>query len=886
MRITCNGQLALAVLLTSALVFGCAEHDDNIQGLHSQDITFVPQMVSDWNAPWTRAAAADEQTSVQALQGSDEPLYLHTVVTRGIGCRQQTRGSRYIGIDKTGEEGKTFDTNDYFRVSGYSYTSGQTVADVASANFFVNTQVVYDNEWKATENFVMPAATDKTDFFAWFVADEATAGVEAVDAEGGMQLIYTVPTVIANQPDLLTAVKRGEVFSNTPGHTVPLTFNHQLTEVNFVLDTNVAPGTITEIAFTNVYTKGTLTVSDGITGTWNLTDAPLATAYTVSFATVENSVLKSNQTILGGLMMIPQKFNSEAQRIRITMTIDGISRNLYADLNGTQWYAGTSVTYKVSTSSVNVLRIGSVAYPTSWNTAEGVKAAYAPGDTIGVYGVDANGVVKLVNKKYTLDSGNWMPADGSSTLYVPGYTYYAYYPYRPSLAGAPALDNPVKVDNELPTAAQFFSGVVSNWTPATDQSTAVLLNNQDLQIARSNIATPSTPVSTVSFTMVHTMGLASIEMVSGQVPTVRYVKGTNTYSYTTATTAVTTSNSFIDNLPCDVNNNNTKHFFVVKPSTDVTFSANSTALTRWTEDKTANVAAAGYTNYQLSSPVITRGYVYKGWLYEYTGGAQTFTVPADGDYTIECWGAQGGLLRDTWLGKGSRGGYGAYTSGDLTLTQNTPLYVYVGGYGEDWGENHNSCAGGWNGGRSAYNACGGGGATDVRLSYNADCLSLTSLQSRIMVAGGGGGSNDTSKGGHAGGLVGSTGEVGTNNNTSSPSPSGGTGGTQTAAGTGANNITSNYGMDTTTGATYDGGGGGGGYYAGGQGKGNDCAGGGGSSYISGYEGCTDHTSGYVFSNTVMKAGYSTDMPQISINGGTETGHTGNGYARITSKVVE
>ena len=95
-----------------------------------------------------------------------------------------------------------------------------------------------------------------------------------------------------------------------------------------------------------------------------------------------------------------------------------------------------------------------------------------------------------------------------------------------------------------------------------------------------------------------------------------------------------------------------------------------------------------------------------------------------------------------------------------------------------------------------------------------------------------------------------------------------------------------------------GGGGGGGYYGGGGGGYNASivgSGAGGSSFISGHTGCNaisesstfsniihtgqpNHYSGYVFTNTVMKAG-NESMP--SPTGGTETGHSGNGYCKIT-----
>ena len=83
------------------------------------------------------------------------------------------------------------------------------------------------------------------------------------------------------------------------------------------------------------------------------------------------------------------------------------------------------------------------------------------------------------------------------------------------------------------------------------------------------------------------------------------------------------------------------------------------------------------------------------------------------------------------------------------------------------------------------------------------------------------------------------------------------------------------------------------------GNGGGLSGAGGSGYISGHEGCiainsqsditprvqtytsledSYHYSGKVFTSTVMKSGKES-MPNTS--NGTETGHSGNGYARIT-----
>jgi len=48
--------------------------------------------------------------------------------------------------------------------------------------------------------------------------------------------------------------------------------------------------------------------------------------------------------------------------------------------------------------------------------------------------------------------------------------------------------------------------------------------------------------------------------------------------------------------------------------------------------------------------------------YSYTGAAQTFTAPCEGNYKVELWGAQG--ANDN---AGTSGGKGAYVAGTVTL---------------------------------------------------------------------------------------------------------------------------------------------------------------------------------------------------------------------------
>jgi gliding motility-associated-like protein len=247
--------------------------------------------------------------------------------------------------------------------------------------------------------------------------------------------------------------------------------------------------------------------------------------------------------------------------------------------------------------------------------------------------------------------------------------------------------------------------------------------------------------------------------------------------------------------------------------------------------------------------------------FNYTGSAQTWTVPpCVTSITVTVAGAEGG---------GTTGGNGAIVTGTLTVTPGQTLQMNVGGSG-------NCPQAGWNGGGNGQNAstaanrsCGGGGASDIRISpYN--------LSNRLIVAAGGGG-----MGGGTSDAAGGNGGCASGVAGTSPFGQGGGPGTQTAGGAaGPPWISSGYaGTAGTLGVggnggsdpcynVAPGGGGGGGYYGGGGG-GSDCyssapygggSGGGGSSLVPSAGGCnpgTNNGPGYITITYTAGAGTAT-----------------------------
>ena len=209
-----------------------------------------------------------------------------------------------------------------------------------------------------------------------------------------------------------------------------------------------------------------------------------------------------------------------------------------------------------------------------------------------------------------------------------------------------------------------------------------------------------------------------------------------------------------------------------------------------------------------------------------SGGIMSWTVPTDGTYRIECWGAQGGDE-----GNSGRGGRGARMRGDFNLTEGETIRIIVGQ-------------------RANMSRNGAGGGTYV-------FKNATDSQP-LIVAGGGGGAGSSGSYNTTGGQTGTSG--GTSYGGSYASGTGGNGGS-TATNSGWGSAGAGWYTNGQDGGSYGGiayaprngalggnrfvcsggfggfgGGGGGGCNGGGGGggySGGGCSGGGGGSYNSG-----------------------------------------------------
>lgn len=295
---------------------------------------------------------------------------------------------------------------------------------------------------------------------------------------------------------------------------------------------------------------------------------------------------------------------------------------------------------------------------------------------------------------------------------------------------------------------------------------------------------------------------------------------------------------------------------------------NGEVVVWYSDNKLYNNKATTDTKYTMRQNIIyksTPNSVLASQTFNYTGNEQLFIVPETGRYKLETWGAQGG---------GTQGGFGGYSVGIISLTENQKLYIYVGGAGS-------GITGGYNGGGTALtNGFGGGGATHIATSSGKLSALSSSLNNIIIVAGGGGGKGNSGVGGNAGGLSGNNGVDGSCTNKS------GGGATQTAGGKCVDSAWCNAGAFGAGGngkGGNNGGAGGGGYYGGGAGTGGSCygGGGGGSSYIGNT--LLNDKSMYCYNCTESSA-ETTKTISTTCHNSTPTENCakeGNGYARIS-----
>ena len=614
----------LLLLSLSALSFltSCSETlTDGTTVLSNEPVSFRVDAidgtpVSNASAPAKGSRASADATSSTAqtpdpqsyfadpmkITGSGHTLYLHPLVSDRVGGaaaarvtdEPTTRGTRIESLSQLTQ----------FGVSAIPYANDNAFASATPNSLFYNeTATNASYGWKTANEHYWPA-TDKVAFYAYAPIPSSSNGLTLSPAttQGTPYIDYALPATPDAQPDLIVAVNKGLTLATAgTNKAVPLTFDHQLTSIRFVAGPDMPTGKITSVGFTNIATKGRLSLGGNWTPSTTLSD------YTVNDINKDLTGAEDQEIVSGTktLLMIPQSFTSDNQKIAITYVFDGNTYKLTGSLKGTSWDKGQSVVYKVSPHSVSKLQLGTITFANSWGSNyPKTDFSAKDNDAVGIYVADANGL-KYSNVKLTLGSdGKWTP--DSRVLLPENCKYYVYYPYSAS-----GLANTGKAATD---AATFFASGISTWNPKTDQSSAENLNASDLQVAAGVVST--TNASTVNFSMSHQMGLAVITLKSGTV-TNHYLSNDKSYTFTNTQT-MKASNSFTGQIP--ILHSTDKYVKVIKPKTSTAFTCSTNVVGIWTSfNVTAN--AAGAIVPASVTPLATQPYFLKLGDVYYSDGA-------------------------------------------------------------------------------------------------------------------------------------------------------------------------------------------------------------------------------------------------------------------------
>ena len=531
------------LIALSALVFAsCSESDGLSSGipLSKEKIAFAATLQDGWNGGTSAEAGnssragkpsfsglAMEQKVLTANEGLAKPLYLHPLETENtsvMNAMPQTRGVM--------NESSTVGS---FGVSAV-YSKGG-----ANSSLFHNEEATQNGSyWFTSSNATWPL-DGSVSFYAYAPNKDTSLSLQGSDDFVKNKTIrYTANTTdFSKQPDLIVAKSENNAFtSSTANKAVGLSFSHALTAITFSISADMIPGTVKSITVSGVYGQGDYDLSKA---SWGSLANPSST-YVIkpNDASVNAGESKALTDKNSALMMIPQKLGPDAN-VSMVFNDGAIDKTVSFSLNGT-WDAGKHITYVLSSSKITTLKMGSLAYPTGWNSVNTdaknqIRTAYASNTSAGLFVVNEENKVIDANVQLTYDGTSWSLPAGSKLKFSPKYNYFVYYPYQdqPSLAGLPVVNTTVS-DVSISSSTQFFADAIATWKSnniAADQSTPDKMNACDLQIGKASLDEDG---CSVSFKMEHAMGLAEITLGAKTFDNNYYLSNYPSYTWKNGTT--------------------------------------------------------------------------------------------------------------------------------------------------------------------------------------------------------------------------------------------------------------------------------------------------------------------------------------------------------------
>ena len=284
-------------------------------------------------------------SNVTSLEVEGHTLYLHTTVTDGI-------DGSHLGKDEALTRATLVsDMSTYGSFSVFAaFYQGAWSPVSQNLNFMYNVPVSLSGSvWSPQPDYYWPGSGYNVRFYAYAPIDAEFAPKQHATANDFF-IQYEVPTDVSKQKDLLIA--KSAEYAGNHGSIVPLEFKHVLTAVRFVVGDDMKAGTVNKVRLRNITSGGVYHPETGYVGKLvgqgivkdfeqelnKVTDGTPGTAITEPFQT---------------FMLPPQGFTDDNSVIEIVFTDDEGEHTLSASLKDQMWNSGTTVTYKISTSSIN-----------------------------------------------------------------------------------------------------------------------------------------------------------------------------------------------------------------------------------------------------------------------------------------------------------------------------------------------------------------------------------------------------------------------------------------------------------------------------------------------------------------------------------------------------
>lgn len=366
------GSMSVPVLLSVVLLASC---QDEIEGdaYTEREIRFTTSLVSQSLSSRAKDGLPERHLSrdtVQLLHGCEDNshLYLHTIYTDTIATpSSDLRTDTYTHSRGDYVTNTLYDT---FFVSAYSYSG--TWNGTQTPNLLYNIQAKKNgSNYLLSTPCYWPGSPNKVRFFAYTPKDYNQYTLSSSTTEGYPTLTVGLQGDVVEQHNDLLVASTSEMAGNS-NTSVALSFEHILTAVQFKCGDDIAVGVLKSISFKNVTSTGTYNMG---TRTWDAVSSQRRDFTVVVNKSVAGTPGESLATGLQTMMMRPQTLPSGA-KLEVVFQKAGVDYTLTADISGTTWPMGETVTYKISTSSINWTNNLEITAPTDF-TYKGATNQYS-----------------------------------------------------------------------------------------------------------------------------------------------------------------------------------------------------------------------------------------------------------------------------------------------------------------------------------------------------------------------------------------------------------------------------------------------------------------------------------------------------------------------------